>query len=70
MVPNQSILVKRWGRIQAGQLVHDLCTVPKDGVEFEEAVQRVLQTVQLLVGQSCGGREQRKEVAESLKVHG
>lgn len=37
-------------RIQAGQLVHDLRTVPQNGVEFEEAVQRLLQTTQFLIG--------------------
>lgn len=37
-------------RIQAGQLVHDLRTVPQNGVEFQEAVQRLLQTTQFLIG--------------------
>lgn len=37
-------------RIQVGQLVHDLGAVPQDGVELQEAVQSLLQTIQLLIG--------------------
>lgn len=40
------------GRIQSGQLVHDLGAVPQDGVELQEAVQSFLQAIQPLVGQT------------------
>lgn len=67
LMGNEINEVKWWGRIQAGQLVHDLRIVPQDGVEFEEAVQRVLQTVQLLIGQSCGGRKRGREGGVTIK---
>ena len=37
-------------RIQLGQLVHDLGTVPQNGMELQEAVQSLLQTIQFLIG--------------------
>lgn len=39
-------------RIQVGQLVHDFCTVPQDGMMLQKAVHGFLQSVQLLVGQT------------------
>lgn len=58
-----------WGRIQAGQLVHDLGTVPQDGVEFEEAVQRVLQAIQFLIGQSWRRAEGKLVTSSQLLAH-
>lgn len=37
-------------RIQVGQLVHDLGVVPQNGMELQEAVQRLIQAVQFLIG--------------------
>lgn len=37
-------------RIQVGQLVHDLGTVPQNGMELQKAVKSLLQTIQFLIG--------------------
>ncbi len=47
MLTNRSILISR---IQVCQLVHDLGTVPQNGMELQEALQSLLQTIQSLIG--------------------
>ena len=38
-----------------GQLEHDLGAVPQDGVELQEPIESILQSVQPLIGQAWPG---------------